>query len=104
MAKRKNKKTGLVLKNTALLDETVLYNRIVHIIESRKSRAVAHANKEVTLMFWEIGRLVNSEILDFMRAAYGRKILSPLATKLSWSHFIELLSIKTENARFYYAH
>jgi predicted nuclease of restriction endonuclease-like (RecB) superfamily len=90
-------------------------------------------------MFWEVGHLVNSEILDFRRAAYGRKVLSELATKLankygrsfaernlyrmmqfaeqfpnikilselttklSWSHFIELLPLKTENARFYYA-
>ena len=32
------------------------------------------------------------------------EILSPLATKLSWSHFIELLPLKTEEARLYYAH
>jgi predicted nuclease of restriction endonuclease-like (RecB) superfamily len=29
--------------------------------------------------------------------------LPPLATKLSWSHFIELLPLKTEDARLYYA-
>ena len=31
------------------------------------------------------------------------EILSPLATKLSWSHFIELLPIKNDEARMYYA-
>jgi hypothetical protein len=82
MAKRKNKETGFIAKNTAVLDEKVLYNRIIHIIESRQYRAVAHANQEVTLMFWEVGRRVNSEILDFKRATYGKKILSELATKL----------------------
>ncbi|WP_439490695.1 PDDEXK nuclease domain-containing protein [Algoriphagus sp.] len=29
--------------------------------------------------------------------------LSPLATKLSWSHFVELLSIKSNEARYFYA-
>jgi len=31
------------------------------------------------------------------------KILSPLATKLSWSHFIELLPLKNDESRLYYA-
>jgi predicted nuclease of restriction endonuclease-like (RecB) superfamily len=31
-------------------------------------------------------------------------IVSPLATQLSWSHFIEILPIETEKARLFYAH
>jgi predicted nuclease of restriction endonuclease-like (RecB) superfamily len=31
------------------------------------------------------------------------EIVSPLATQLNWSHFIELLPLKTTNARIYYA-
>jgi len=31
------------------------------------------------------------------------KIVSPLATQLSWSHFIEILPLETEKARLYYA-
>jgi predicted nuclease of restriction endonuclease-like (RecB) superfamily len=31
------------------------------------------------------------------------QILSPLATKLSWSHFCELIRVKTNEARMYYA-
>lgn len=30
-------------------------------------------------------------------------IVSPLATQLSWSHFIELFSVKTKEARMFYA-
>ena len=29
--------------------------------------------------------------------------MSPLATQLSWSHFIEILSLETEKARLFYA-
>jgi hypothetical protein len=31
------------------------------------------------------------------------EIVSPLATQLSWSHFVELLSLKSNEARLYYA-
>ncbi|MDR2671479.1 MAG: DUF1016 N-terminal domain-containing protein, partial [Oscillospiraceae bacterium] len=122
-----------------VIDESVLFERAMAIIETRKSRAAAHANSEVTLMFWEVGQLINSVVLGNHRAAYGKRILSalatklvkrygksfseqnlyrmtqfaerfvdfeilsPLATKLSWSHFCELIRVKTNEARIYYA-
>jgi predicted nuclease of restriction endonuclease-like (RecB) superfamily len=90
-------------------------------------------------MFWEIGRYINSVILDFKRAPYGKKIFSTLSRKLverygksfqeenlyrmaqfanvfpdtatvkkllmglSWSHICELIRIKGEKARIFYA-
>ena len=65
------------------------------IIENRKSQAAIYANNEVTLMFWEIGRYVNSVILDSKRAAYGKQIVATLSQQLSWSHIIELLPLAT---------
>jgi predicted nuclease of restriction endonuclease-like (RecB) superfamily len=136
MSKKRNE---LVAQGETQIDETQLFECVVEIIERRKSRAADYANQEATMMFWEVGRFVNSVILDFKRATYGKKILSelatklverygrnfaerniyrmmqfveqfpdpeilsPLATKLSWSHFIELLPIKTDESRLYYA-
>ena len=74
-------KKELALQSEPLIDETQIFERVVEIIENRKSRAAAHINQESTLMFWEVGRFVNSAILDSKRAAYGKKILSELATK-----------------------
>jgi predicted nuclease of restriction endonuclease-like (RecB) superfamily len=121
------------------VDESVLFERVAVIIENRKNSAVAYANSEVTLMFWEVGRYINSTVLDFKRAEYGKRIfstlsrkliarygksfsernlyrmtqfaeqfadfeiLTPLASKLSWTHFCELIRIKTPDARLYYA-
>ena len=132
-------KKEITINEAAYIDESQIFERVVEIIESRKSRAAVHINQETTLMFWEVGRCISSAILDYKRAAYGKKILSelatklverygrnfaerniyrmmqfaeqfpnaeilsPLATKLSWSHFIELMPIKTEEARLYYA-
>jgi hypothetical protein len=31
------------------------------------------------------------------------KIVSPLATQLSWSHFVEILPLQTEEVRMFYA-
>ena len=76
------KKTELVVQDETQIDETQLFERVVEIIERRKSRASDYANQEATMMFWEVGRFVNFIVLDFKRAAYGKEILSELATKL----------------------
>ena len=131
----KKKEQQLILENTKNVDEDALYNRVSEIIEYRKSRAGAYANREVTLMYWEVGEHINSVVLDGGRAAYGKNILSTLSkklilrygnnfyveniyrmmrfakvftdfeilstpsTKLSWSHFCEIMRIKTEEGR-----
>ena len=42
------------------------------IIEARKTNAAAYANREVMLMYWEVGHYINSVVLDGSRAAYGK--------------------------------
>ena len=69
---RKTKKDIAVQSNPPV-DEALIFERVIKIIENRKSRAASHINKESTMMFWEVGRFVNSVILDFKRAAYGKK-------------------------------
>jgi len=64
------------------IDEKELFMRVAEIIENRKYRAEAHANQETTMMFWEVGQYINSVVLDNKRAAYGKKILPELSSKL----------------------
>ena len=94
MAERKNQKesknNGLIpvlsneftIQNNGQIDEFALFERISDIINNRKSRAAAYANSEVTLMYWEVGQYINSVILDFKRAEYGKKIFATLSRKL----------------------
>ena len=120
------------------IDEAVLFKRVSEIIENRKARAGAYTNREVVLMYWEVGEYINSVVLDGGRAAYGKNILSTLSirlmavygnsfyieniyrtmrlakvfadyeilstvsTKLSWSHFCEIMRVKTEDGRLFY--
>ena len=75
------KKQELALQSEAQIDEAALFRRISEIIESRKARAGAYANREIALMYWEVGEHINSVVLDGGRAAYGKNILSTASTK-----------------------
>lgn len=116
-----------------------LLNDISLLIEQSKRHIASQANSTLTLLFWQIGKRINDEILQHKRADYGKQILltvstklvlsygrsfsernlrrmiqfseqfsdlnivSPLATQLSWSHFSELLALKSNEARMFYA-
>ena len=81
MKKTSEKRKVLALKNTQI-DESSLFTHISKIIEKRKNRAGMYANREVTLMYWEIGRYIGSVLLGGERAEYGRKILATLSQEL----------------------
>ena len=76
------KKQEITLPDKLQIDEHSLFARVAEIIETRKTRAGAYANREVTLMYWEIGRYINSVVLEGRRAEYGQKILTTLSAKL----------------------
>ena len=76
------KKSKTALTNEVQIDENSLFARVAEIIEVRKSRAGAYANREVTLMYWEIGRYINSVVLDGGRAEYGKRIVATLSQQL----------------------
>lgn len=116
-----------------------LLSDISLLIDQSKRHIASQANSTLTLLFWQIGKRINDEILQNKRADYGKQILStlstklvlsygrsfsernlrrmiqfseqfsdlnivsPLATQLSWSHFSELLALKSNEARMFYA-
>lgn len=120
-------------------DDAQIFERVASIIETRKIRAGSYANREITLMYWEVGHYINSVVLDGSRAAYGKRIVATLSSQLevkygktfdisnlrrmmrfaerfsdfeivttlssqlSWSHFVDILPVKTDEARLYYA-
>jgi len=133
------KDAEIVASGENAMDEAALYEHVAEIIECRKARAGAHVNREVTLMYWEIGKLVGSVLLDGERAEYKKRIMAKLSNQLqeryggsfeksrlnrmvkfarlfpdfeivatlsqqlSWSHFVEIIPLKDEEARAYYA-
>ena len=77
-----------------LLMTSELINDLRQIIDSARSHVAATANYEVTMMNWNIGNRINRDVLNYERAEYGKQIVAQVATKLSWSHFIEVLPLK----------
>jgi len=77
------KKKAPKAKSALSINEASLLKHISKIIETRKNRAGAYANREVTLMYWEIGRYIGSVLLGGERAEYGRKILATLSQQLT---------------------
>ena len=109
------------------------------LIEQSKQQVAKVANSTLTILFWNVGKRIQEEVLKNERAEYGKQIIttvsaqlevkygrnftvrnvrrmvqfyldfndfgivSPLATQLSWSHFIELFSLKSKEAKLYYA-
>ena len=58
-----------------------LFNDLRQIIEGARVRMASAANYELTMMYWHIGNRINREILDNKRAAYGKGIVSQVATQ-----------------------
>ena len=62
--------------------EQALFKEISNLIESCKANVAKTVNGTTTLMFWQIGKIVNGAILQNKRAEYGKQIVSLLAAQL----------------------
>jgi len=116
-----------------------LLKAAVNLIEEGRRLAASSANAALTMTYWNLGRLIDTEILREERAEYGSRIVSSLSTQLTqrygrsfqlrnlrrmiqfaqafsdpqivstlstqlaWSHFVELLPVKSSEARLFYA-
>ncbi|MDP2785572.1 MAG: PDDEXK nuclease domain-containing protein [Sulfurimicrobium sp.] len=62
---------------------TPLLIEIRQLIADARTRVAATVNAELTLLYWQIGRRINAEILQGQRAEYGKQIVATLARQLS---------------------
>ena len=81
--------------------DNLLFDEISTLIEQSRRTMLAQMSSATVYLFWTIGKCINNDILKNERADYGKKIVSRVATQLSWSHFIELLPFKTHEAKMY---
>ncbi|WP_316834599.1 DUF1016 N-terminal domain-containing protein [Pedobacter nutrimenti] len=52
------------------------------LIETSKEQVAQTVNSEITLLYWNIGKRINEEILGNDRAEYGKQIVASLAQQL----------------------
>ena len=60
-----------------------LYKDLSTLIEKSKQKVISQVKTTVNLLYWQIGKRINDEILNNKRADYGKQIISNLSALLS---------------------
>ena len=53
------------------------------LINAARQRVASTVNAELTQLYWQIGKRVNSELLQGQRAEYGKQVIAELAKQLT---------------------
>ncbi|MBY4897741.1 YhcG family protein [Cupriavidus sp. AU9028] len=72
----------MIRRGAPLTAPAVLLGDIRTLIQSAQQRVASAANAELTLLFWQIGLRVQTEVLARQRAGYGEEVISALAAQL----------------------
>lgn len=104
----KKQVVGRVNSVITLVYWQVGYKINTHILENERAEygkgIVSAISIQLTKSYGKSFELRNlRRMMQFADAFPDSQIVSPLATQLSWSHFVELLSVKSLEARIYYA-
>jgi predicted nuclease of restriction endonuclease-like (RecB) superfamily len=59
-----------------------LVSEIKALIAESKQQVAVTVNSAITMLYWEVGKRVNEEILKHQRAEYGKEIVQTLAAQL----------------------
>lgn len=68
-------------KDTKPLNKNLLSELSV-LIESGRQQIVSYANSTLTLVFWQVGKRINEDVLGNERATYGKQIVPLIANEL----------------------
>ena len=71
------------MKPTSNKDKKVLLNILVTMINATRKRVAVTVNQELTLLYWNIGKTIRTEILNNKRADYGKSIIDDLSIELT---------------------
>jgi len=75
-----------------IFKDTLLYKDVKALIEQSRERFANMFNEETALLYWCVGRRINTDILAGNRAEYGKQVLQNLSEQLTaeygrgWSH------------------
>ena len=66
------------------LPETApIFNDIKNLIDSARQRAAVAVNAELTMLYWQVGQRIQTELLKGERAEYGKQVLPKLSQQLT---------------------
>lgn len=64
-------------------EKTILLNSIINLIDSTRQKVAVTVNQELTLLYWNIGKTINEDVLNNSRADYGKKLVLGLSQELT---------------------
>ena len=64
------------------ITNNILFEQIKNLIEQTKNNVAVAVNSSLTIMYWNIGKLINDEILQNKRAEYGKEIVATVSQQL----------------------
>lgn len=63
-----------------------LFEEIRQLIDTAKQRAAVAVNAELTLLYWNIGRRIRTEVLQEQRGTYGTQAIASLSQQLTQTY------------------
>lgn len=60
-----------------------LAGEIRQLIDQSRSKVAVQVNSTITMLYWNVGRLIRKEVLNEQRAGYGKRIFSELGKQLT---------------------
>jgi len=60
-----------------------LIQSIIALINDSRKHVAAAINRQLTLLYWNIGKEINENILQNKRADYGKQLVTELSNELS---------------------
>ena len=71
------------LENVNKIEIDKLYNKIAERIEIAKRNVAVQINNEMTMLYWNIGKDITENVLNYEKAEYGKSVIKKLSQKLS---------------------
>ncbi|NEO84733.1 MAG: DUF1016 domain-containing protein [Spirulina sp. SIO3F2] len=62
---------------------STLFQEIRDLIDQARQRTAIAVNAELTLLYWQVGQRIHTQILQGDRATYGRQIINTLSAQLT---------------------
>lgn len=66
--------------------ENNLFAQVASLIEQSQKHIAIQANSALTLLFWQIGKTINEDVLANKRADYGKQVVGTLAGQLEMQY------------------
>lgn len=76
---------GNNLENNLTTSETLILD-LKQLIEDSRRQVAVQVNSAITILYWEIGKRIKQEVLNYKRAEYGKQILHNLSKELTQTY------------------